>query len=42
MPSLEEDPTELLRAQETFVEELFDALLDELGFPEAVHSEPQP
>ncbi|MFF9212855.1 MULTISPECIES: hypothetical protein [unclassified Streptomyces] len=23
---------ELLRAQETFVEELFDALLDELGF----------
>ncbi|MFI8371949.1 hypothetical protein [Streptomyces sp. NPDC085466] len=33
---------ELLRAQETFVEELFDALLDELGFPEAVHSAPQP
>ncbi|GHA08043.1 hypothetical protein GCM10010372_04190 [Streptomyces tauricus] len=26
---------ELLRAQETFVEELFDALLDQLGFPEA-------
>ncbi|MET9602893.1 hypothetical protein [Streptomyces sp. NPDC006459] len=33
---------ELLRARETFVEELFDALLDELGFPEAVHSAPQP
>ncbi|ROQ36371.1 hypothetical protein EDD98_5467 [Streptomyces sp. PanSC19] len=33
---------ELLRAQETFVEELFDALLDELGFPDAVHSTPQP
>ncbi|ARE72789.1 hypothetical protein B6R96_01520 [Streptomyces sp. Sge12] len=33
---------ELLRAQETFVEELFDALLDELGFPGAVHSAPQP
>ncbi|MEV5600876.1 hypothetical protein AB0L33_05495 [Streptomyces sp. NPDC052299] len=33
---------ELLRAQETFVEELFDALLDELGFPEAVHSASQP
>lgn len=29
---------ELLRAPETFVEELFDALLDELGFPEAVQS----
>ncbi|WP_244299150.1 hypothetical protein [Streptomyces viridochromogenes] len=33
---------ELLRARETFVEELFDALLDELGFPEAVHSPPKP
>ncbi|MFF9131530.1 hypothetical protein [Streptomyces sp. NPDC014806] len=33
---------ELLRAQETFVEELFDALLDELGFPKAAHSAPQP
>ncbi|MFE7616507.1 hypothetical protein [Streptomyces sp. NPDC057496] len=33
---------ELLRAQGTFVEELFDTLLDELGFPEAVHSAPQP
>ena len=33
---------ELLRAQETFVEELFDVLLDELGFPEAVQSPPQP
>jgi hypothetical protein len=33
---------ELLRAQEAFVEDLFDALLDELGFPEAVHSAPQP
>ncbi|MEV7676698.1 hypothetical protein [Streptomyces sp. NPDC088752] len=33
---------ELLRTRETFVEELFDALLDELGFPEAVHPEPQP
>ncbi|GHD42758.1 hypothetical protein [Streptomyces galbus] len=33
---------ELLRAQETFVEELFDALLDELGFPETAHSAPQP
>ncbi|MFF9607530.1 hypothetical protein ACF1GY_35595 [Streptomyces sp. NPDC014684] len=31
---------ELLRARETFVEELFDALLDELGFPEAAHSAP--
>ncbi|MFF9179292.1 hypothetical protein [Streptomyces sp. NPDC014793] len=33
---------EMLRAQETFVEEVFDALLDELGSPEAVHSAPQP
>ncbi|WP_031002113.1 hypothetical protein, partial [Streptomyces sp. NRRL F-5727] len=33
---------ELLRTQETFVEELFDALLDELGFPETVHPAPQP
>ncbi|MER7948875.1 hypothetical protein ABTY59_15940 [Streptomyces sp. NPDC096079] len=33
---------ELLRTQETFVEELFDALLNELGFPEALHSTPQP
>lgn len=33
---------ELLRTHETFVEELFDALLDELGFPEAVHSTLQP
>ncbi|MFI9472388.1 hypothetical protein ACIHBQ_33665 [Streptomyces sp. NPDC052492] len=33
---------ELLRAQETCVEELFDALLDELGFPETAHSAPQP
>ncbi|MGW1431209.1 hypothetical protein ACWD6K_21635, partial [Streptomyces sp. NPDC002431] len=31
----------LLRARETFVEELFDALLDELGFPEAAQSSPQ-
>lgn len=33
---------ELLRAQVIFVEELFDALLDELGFPEAAHFAPQP
>ncbi|MDX3353197.1 hypothetical protein PV703_07660 [Streptomyces sp. ME01-24h] len=33
---------ELLRAQETFVEDLLDALLDELGFPEAAHSAQQP
>jgi hypothetical protein len=33
---------ELLRSQETFVEELFDALRDELGFPETAHSAPQP
>ncbi|MFE4656417.1 hypothetical protein ACFRFJ_06955 [Streptomyces hydrogenans] len=33
---------ELLRGHETFVEELFDLLLDELGFPEAAHSTPQP
>ncbi|MFH8419342.1 hypothetical protein [Streptomyces collinus] len=33
---------ELLRARETFVEELFDALLDELGFPAATHSVQQP
>ncbi|MEU2243903.1 hypothetical protein ABZ572_31410 [Streptomyces sp. NPDC018338] len=33
---------ELLRGQQTFVEELFDALLDELGFPEAVRSAPSP
>lgn len=33
---------ELLRARETFVEELFDALLDELGFPEAAPSSPKP
>ncbi|MFF2305416.1 hypothetical protein ACFVVP_23225 [Streptomyces sp. NPDC058128] len=33
---------ELLCARETFVEELFDALLDELGFPEATQSSPQP
>ncbi|MFE2023056.1 hypothetical protein ACFW9O_34030 [Streptomyces sp. NPDC059499] len=32
----------LLRARETFVEELFDALLDELGFPEAAQPSPQP
>ncbi|RSS40496.1 hypothetical protein [Streptomyces sp. WAC08241] len=28
----------LLRARETFVEELFDSLLDGLGFPETAHS----
>jgi hypothetical protein len=33
---------ELLRAQVTFVEELFDALLDELGFPKVTQSSPQP
>ncbi|MEU2079812.1 hypothetical protein [Streptomyces sp. NPDC013489] len=33
---------ELLRARETFVEDLFDALLDELGFPEATKPSPQP
>ncbi|WP_241847297.1 hypothetical protein [Streptomyces sp. CB02009] len=33
---------ELLRARETFVEELFDALLDELGFPEATQASSQP
>ncbi|WP_216590810.1 hypothetical protein [Streptomyces brasiliscabiei] len=33
---------ELLRAQETFVEELFDSLLDELGFPDTAHSAAQP
>ncbi|MFI2722573.1 hypothetical protein ACH5AI_40790 [Streptomyces collinus] len=33
---------DLLRARETFVEELFDALLAELGFPEAAHSPSQP
>ncbi|MFG2514482.1 hypothetical protein [Streptomyces sp. NPDC048584] len=33
---------ELLRARETFVEELFDALLDEPGFPGAAHFAPQP
>lgn len=33
---------ELLRRDETFVEEQFDALLDELGFPEAVESAPLP
>ncbi|MEV6247832.1 hypothetical protein AB0M38_16765 [Streptomyces sp. NPDC051742] len=33
---------ELLRAQEAFVEELFDALLDELGFPVAAPPSPQP
>ncbi|MGW8597987.1 hypothetical protein ACWGLB_03515 [Streptomyces sp. NPDC055893] len=33
---------ELLRAREIFVEELFDALLDELGFPEATQSSPAP
>ncbi|WP_406008704.1 hypothetical protein OG440_23225 [Streptomyces sp. NBC_00637] len=27
---------ELLRSHETFVEDLFDALLDALGFPQAV------
>ncbi|MEV7373324.1 hypothetical protein AB0O51_20930 [Streptomyces sp. NPDC090301] len=32
---------QLLRAHETFVDELFDALLDELGFPEAAQSSPQ-
>ncbi|MFC9261330.1 hypothetical protein ACFT25_16120 [Streptomyces hydrogenans] len=32
---------ELLRGHETFVEELFDLLLDELGFPEATHSAPK-
>ncbi|MEU1201643.1 hypothetical protein ABZ446_36270 [Streptomyces sp. NPDC005813] len=33
---------ELLRSQETFAEELFDALLDGLGFPEAAQPSPQP
>lgn len=33
---------ELLRTRETFVEELFDTLLDELGFPEAAQPSPQP
>ncbi|EMF56325.1 hypothetical protein SBD_2235 [Streptomyces bottropensis ATCC 25435] len=31
---------ELLRTRQTFVEELFDVLLDELGFPEAARSAP--
>ncbi|MEU9227222.1 hypothetical protein AB0D40_22965 [Streptomyces massasporeus] len=33
---------ELLRARETFVEELFDALLDELGFPKAAQPSSRP
>ncbi|OIJ63580.1 hypothetical protein [Streptomyces mangrovisoli] len=33
---------ELLRSQETFVEDLFGALLDELGFPEAAEPAPEP
>ncbi|MEV6326363.1 hypothetical protein [Streptomyces sp. NPDC051909] len=33
---------ELLRAKETFVEELFSVLLDELGFPKATQPAPQP
>ncbi|MFD8010837.1 hypothetical protein [Streptomyces sp. NPDC058955] len=33
---------ELLRAEETFAEDLFDALLDALGFPEAAHATQQP
>lgn len=32
---------DLLRARETFAEELFSSLLDELGFPEAVRPSPQ-
>ncbi|MFD7320739.1 hypothetical protein ACFV9D_06555 [Streptomyces sp. NPDC059875] len=32
---------EVLRSHETFVEELFDALLDRLGFPAAVDPEAQ-
>lgn len=33
---------ELLRSQETFAEDLFSALLDELGFPQAARSSPEP
>ncbi|WP_244217422.1 hypothetical protein [Streptomyces carpinensis] len=33
---------ELLRSRELFVEDLFSALLDELGFPEATEPSPEP
>ncbi|MFI1770069.1 hypothetical protein ACH41H_50165 [Streptomyces sp. NPDC020800] len=33
---------ELLRSRETFVEDLFGALLDELGFPQVTKPSPQP
>ncbi|WP_405851828.1 hypothetical protein OG361_03735 [Streptomyces sp. NBC_00090] len=33
---------ELLRARETFAEDLFSAVLDELGFPKAPQPSPQP
>ncbi|MFE2531462.1 hypothetical protein [Streptomyces sp. NPDC059371] len=33
---------ELLRSQETFAEDLFSALLDELGFPRAAQPSPEP
>ncbi|MFF7214738.1 hypothetical protein ACFZAU_30055 [Streptomyces sp. NPDC008238] len=33
---------ELLRSEETFVEDLFHALLDALGFPEATEPAPRP
>ncbi|MEU5099352.1 hypothetical protein [Streptomyces sp. NPDC020996] len=32
---------EILRSDETFVEDLFDALLDGLGFPEATSPSPR-
>jgi hypothetical protein len=33
---------DLLRSRETFVEDLFSALLDELGFPQAAQPSPEP
>ncbi|MER6124321.1 hypothetical protein ABT173_17015 [Streptomyces sp. NPDC001795] len=33
---------ELLRSRETFAEDLFSALLDELGFPQATQPSPEP
>ncbi|MFF6903965.1 hypothetical protein [Streptomyces hydrogenans] len=40
-PARQARTEELLRGQETCVEELFDALLDGPGFPETVRSAPQ-
>ncbi|MGV9255020.1 hypothetical protein [Streptomyces sp. NPDC003697] len=44
MPATAQQPRieELLRSRETFAEDLFRALLDELGFPQAAQPSPKP